>query len=196
MIEKLLERVDALPKFKFGHTQTQIEYFQTASQSGDRRFEYWQHLLQLKSLRQSIMEIQVSLDETSFEMDDASSWWPVWNRARRRRCLPRLKLKRDTLAGSLQEKTGEMERHLEIIDRKYSDLTQWTEDQILDGESDYWSKRLGRQLGASRLGTLLGISESEILAVMALPEENRQRVFGEMQEILASSRLLPEKGTT
>ena len=189
-VDQLLEEVERttpINEFVFGHTQTQIEYFQTSSQQGNEKWEYWQHILQLRTLHSTVREQRVSLDELAFEIEDTSSWWPFWNRARRKRGLPRLLLKKDSIQKTINEKLNEIKCHLEVIDRKYSHLRKLKEEDILTDESDYWAKRLGRQLGASRLSRSLGISEGEVLAVLALPAEQQQQVVREMKELLSAS---------
>jgi hypothetical protein len=182
-----VEQTTPVGEFVFGHTQTQIEYFQTSSQHGNEKWEYWQHILQLRTLHSTVREQRVSFDELIFEIEDASSWWPFWNQAKRKRGLPRLLLKKDSIQKTINEKLNEIKCHLEVIDRKYSHLKDLKEKDILSDESGYWTKRLGRQLGASRISRLLGISEGEVLAVLALPTEQRQQVFREMGDLLSTS---------
>ena len=188
-----VEQQTPISEFVFGHTKTQIEYFQTSSQSGNEKWEYWQHILQLRSLHSSVREQRVALDELAYEIDDASSWWPIWSQKKRRRSLPRLSLKKESILSVIKEKTNEIRCHLEVIDRKYSHLKNLTEADILNEEGDYWAMRLGRQLGASRLSRLLGLSESEILAVLALPQEQQRKVFVGMNDLLNTSNLLEGK---
>jgi hypothetical protein len=188
-----LEQQTPIDEFVFGHTQTQIEYFQTSSQSGNEKWEYWQHILQLRSLHTTVREQRVALDELNYELEDALSWWPIWSRKKRRRALPRLGIKKDAIKRVIKEKANEIKCHLDVIDRKYSHLKELKEEDILKEESAYWSMRLGRQLGASRLSRVLGISESEVLAVLALPKDQQQKVFGSMTEFLNTSHLLGGK---
>jgi hypothetical protein len=49
-------------------------------------------------------------------------------------------------------------------------------------------------LGASHLGRILGVSESELLAVLSLPHEQQRQVFKSMRQMLrATNPLLPQK---
>lgn len=197
-MEKLsdtLNRIRSLPavsSFKFGHTPIQIEFFQTSNQQGDEKWEYWQHILQLKSLEGTLQELQISFDEIQNEIDDAVSIWPFWSIKKRLRKIPRLHFRQSTLLRSIAEKSREVDVHLNIIDRKYTHLKSLTEDDILKDESEYWSRRLSRQLGASHLGRLLGVSESELLAVLALPSEQQKKIFDGMKQLLGKTApLLP-----
>lgn len=190
-----LELMTPICSFKFGHTPMQIEYFQTANQQGNEKWEYWQHILQLKALHSSLSELQVSVAEVKYELEDATCLWPFWTKKKRERNIPRLQLKLGSLVRSVEEKTREVEYHLEIIDRRYPHLKTLTEEDILKEETSYWSLRLGRQLGASHLGRLLGVSESELLAVLALPIEQQRQVFDGMRQTLGTATpLLPQKG--
>lgn len=198
MIEKvdnILNKIHSIPavlSFKFGHTPTQIEFFQTSNQQGDEKWEYWQHILQLKSLEGSLQELRVSYDEVQDEIDDALALWPFWSIKKRLRKIPRLRLKQSNLDRSIAEKTREVEFHLEIIERKYKHLKTLEEDDILKEESGYWSRRLSRQLGVSHLSRILGVSESELLAVLALPKEQQRQIFEGMRELLGTTTpLLP-----
>lgn len=180
--------------FKFGHTPMQIEYFQTSSQQGNEKWEYWQHILQLKSLHSALSELQISYDEIEYEIEDAESFWPFWNRRKRARNIPKLKFKRASILRSIKEKSREAEYHLEVIERKYSHLKDISEEEILKDEASYWTLRLGRQLGASHLGRVLGVSESELLAVLSLPHEEQRKIFEGMKHLLTMAMpLLPTK---
>ena len=191
-----LRKLELTPisSFKFGHTKMQIEYFQTSNQQGNEKWEYWQHILQLKSLHTALEELKVSYDELLYEIEDAQVFWPPWTKRKRARALPRLQLKLNTIQRAVEEKTREVEYHLEIIERRYYHLKTITEDEILEGESSYWSLRLGRQLGASHLGRMLGVSESELLAVLSLPSDQQRQVFEGMRQLLGmATPLLPQK---
>lgn len=189
-----LEQTTPIREFKFGHTPMQIEYFQTSNQQGNERFEYWQHILQLKALYTSLCEMRVSYDETQYEIQDSLAFWPPWTRKKRQRALARLRFKIDTIQRAIEEKTREVDYHLAVIEQRYLHLKELKEEDILKDESHYWTTRLGRQLGASHLSRVLGVSESELLAVLSLPIEQQRQVFDGMKHILrAANPLLPKK---
>jgi len=189
-----LEQTVPIDEFKFGHTPLQIEYFQTTNQQGNEKWEYWQHVLQLRSLHTTLCELNVSYDEVSYEIEEVLSFWPFWTRKKRQQRYPRLRLKLKTLERSIAEKTNEANRHLEVISRKYSHLENITEDEILKEETSYWALRLGRQLGASHLSRVLGVSEGELLAVLSLPQEQQRQIFDGMKQVLSAvPASLPQK---
>jgi len=189
-----LEQTTPVCEFKFGHTPMQIEYFQTANQRGNERWEYWQHILQLKALYSSLCEMRVSYNELKYEIQDGLSFWPPWTKKKRERGLARLRFKLDTIQRSIEEKTKEVDYHLLVIEQRYQKLKELKEEDILKDESQYWALRLGRQLGASHLSRVLGVSESELLAVLSLPVEQQHQVFEGMKQLVrAASPLLPQK---
>jgi len=187
-----LELITPISSFKFGHTPLQIEFFQTANQQGNEKWEYWQHILQLRALHTTLCELKIAHDESVYEKEDAESFWPLWTQKKRRRSIPRIQLKLNTIQRSIDEKTREVDYHLEVIERRYKHLKALTEDDILSDEASYWATRLGRQLGASHLGRILGVSESELLAVLSLPPAQQRQVFEGMHQLLgAATPLLP-----
>jgi len=115
-----LEQDTPIKSFKFGHTPIQIEYFQTSSQQGNEKWEYWQHILQLKALHSALCELKISYNETNYDLKDANTIWPFWSYDKRKRSIPRIQFKLDSIQKSIDEKTRESEYHIEIIDRKYS----------------------------------------------------------------------------
>jgi hypothetical protein len=187
-----LEKHIPINEFMFGHTRTQIEYFQTSNQNGDPKWEYWQHVLQLRSLYVGVKEQKLTISEIDDDLADAVSWWPFWSRKKRKRKVARLQFNKETALRILREKTNEIQNHLDVIDKKYSEFKDLPEAEILKDEQQYWTRRLGRQLGASRLSRLLGLSESEVLAVLALPKQQQQKVFQSMQVVLNDAQLLEE----
>jgi len=190
---KKLELMTPINSFKFGHTPLQIEFFQTSNQQGNEKWEYLQHILQLRSLHTTLCELKIAYDETTYELEDADSFWPIWTRKKRNRSIPRFRLKLTTIQKSIAEKTREVDYHLEIIDRRYKHLKALSEDDIISDETSYWASRLGRQLGASHLGKVLGVSESELLAVLSLPQEQQRQVFEGMRQLLGNTTaLLPQ----
>jgi hypothetical protein len=189
-----LETATPIRDFKFGHTPLQIECFQTASQQGNEKWEYWQHLLQLKALYSTLCDLKVTYDEISYEIEDSKSFWPPWSYKKRKRGLARLQFKLDTIQRSTEEKTREVDYHLAVIEHRYSHLKDLREVDILKEEAPYWSLRLGRQLGASHLSRVLGVSEGELLAVLSLPEEQQHQVFDGMKQMLmAVNHMLPSQ---
>jgi hypothetical protein len=193
-IIKKLETDTPIQDFKFGHTPLQIEFFQTSNQHGDEKWEYWQHILQLKTLHSTLKELEVSRDEFLGELEDANAVWPLWSRKKRLRKVPRIKLQLSNIEKSIAEKTREVNFHLEIIERKYKHLSTLTEDEIVKDDAAYWTRRLGRQLSASHLSRVLGISDGELLAVLALPLEQQQQIFSSMKQLLNKTTALLPKG--
>jgi hypothetical protein len=138
--------------------------------------------------------MRITYDETQYEINDAMSLWPFWSYKKRRRSLARLRFKLDTIQRSIEEKTREVQYHLTVIDRKYSHLKKMTEDEIISSEGSYWAMRLGRQLGASHMSRIMGVSESELLAVLALPKEQQQQIFSGMRMLLTDvNKMLPSQ---
>jgi hypothetical protein len=195
MISDTLKKLEHLTdSFKFGHTPIQIEYFQTSNQQGNEKWEYWQHILQLRSLYTTLSDLTISYNETEYELEDAESLWPIWSIKKRQRTTPRIKFKLKGIIRSLEEKEREVIYHLDVIEKKYSHLKTLTEEEILKDEASYWTLRLGRQLGASHLGKLLGISDGELLAVLSLPKDKQLQVFEGMRQLLGMTiPMLPRK---
>jgi hypothetical protein len=190
-----LQKLEQVTKgFKFGHTPMQIEYFQTINQQGNEKFEYFQHILQLRSLYTTLAEMKITYDEIEYEIKDTLSFWPIWNKAKRKRSYPRLKFKLESIQRSIDEKSREVEYHLDVIEKKFSHLKNLKETDILADETGYWTLRLSRQLASSHLSRLLGVSESELLAVLALPNEQQKQIFDSMKQLLGQATvLLPSK---
>lgn len=92
-----------LQEFKFGHSPLQLEYFQVSNQMGNEKWEYWQHLVQLRALQSSIEEMEISREETLQEIKEAKAFWTPWTRVKRLRKLPRLNLKIKSLERTLAE---------------------------------------------------------------------------------------------
>ena len=190
----LLDQLDSFQPldFTFGHTPVQVEHFRTQQQRGDPRFEYWQHLVQLRALRAALRESQLDQQDLEAEIAAADHWWPVWNRRARRRRLPRLHHRHDQLLVNRRERESEARLHLDCIERRYRHLTGSTEAEILAGEPHYWAVRLGRQLAASHLARTLGVGEGEIAAVMALPVADQRAALLQMAQLLDGAKpLLP-----
>ena len=185
----LLEKFPPLD-FVFGHTPVQVEHFRTQQQRGDLRFEYWQHLVQLRALRTALHEGQLDEQDLLDEIADAGRAWPWWTSARRARRLPRLRHRLERLRDVQRERESEARLHLDCIERRYGDLTTLTEAEILAGEPQYWAVRLGRQLATSHLSRVLGVGEGELAAVMALPVDQQTAALAQMAQILEGSKKL------
>jgi hypothetical protein len=195
-LNETLHKLEQTPvrDFKFGHTPMQIEYFQVANQQGNEKWEYWQHLLQLKALYATLTESKITYTEISYEIEDGEAFWPPWGLKKRKRGLDRLRFKLDSIQRTIDEKTREVDYHLAVIDQRYMHLKGLKEEDILSDETSYWAMRLGRQLGASHLSKIIGVSESELLAVLALPVEQQHQIFEGMKRlVMAAHPLLPQK---
>jgi hypothetical protein len=186
MNDTLLKRLQDLPAFTFGHSRLQLECFQTLQQNGSPEWEYFQHIIQLRGLRDTIEEMTLSLEDLNWEIEDAKKWWPPWSLTKRKRTLRRLELKQKVLARNIKEKEREAEIHLEIIDQRYGPQQKAlkTNSDLEKTEGEYWSKRLGRQLAVSHLARQLGVGEGEVAAVLSLPQEEQRRVLESMKTLL------------
>jgi hypothetical protein len=163
--------------YRFGHTPTQIEYFKTLQQQGCPAFVYWQHVLQLKTLHDSMKEAQFEIAELEWEINAAERFWPPWSRGQRQRKLPRLKFKLSKLRESFEQKSREAGTTLNIIRTQFSDYVTMTEDDIFAQEKEYWTIRLGKQLVCSQLSRQLGVSEGSLEAVLSLPNRQQQEIL-------------------
>jgi hypothetical protein len=166
-----------LNEFRFGHTPLQVEYFKTMNQQGCPAFVYWQHVLQLKGLRDSIQELQLEQNEIFGEVEDAKGFWPCWNKRQRRRKLPRLQFRLERLTESIEQKEREAGYTLKVIKEKFSEFLDWSEEDIFECEKEYWTIRLGKQLVCSSLARHLGVSEGSLEAVMSLPDPQQQEIL-------------------
>lgn len=179
-IRDKLSKFEPLRRFHFGHTPFQIEHFKTTSQKGDRRFEYWQHVLQLKSLDRGIKELLLDIADIEDQIADAKAWMPFWNRSRRKRQIPRLTHRLSTLTEGLEERKLEAVRTFEVLQRSFSDLFALTEEELFAGEGAYWVTRLTKQIQANALAMRYGITAGDVSAVMSLPEEEQAKVLASM----------------
>lgn len=189
-IRPLLEELqdfEPIHDFKFGHTRTQLEYFTTASQQGNEKFAYWQHVLQLRALYLSLTEMQIKLLESDEEFRSTRKWWRFESKAQYNIRRLRLTLQREQLRMSVNEKRQEAKSHLEIIRTRYAHLQALDESDILAEDKEYWATRLGRQLAVSHLARVLGIGEGEMSAVMALPQEHRMHAISAMRGVVADA---------
>ena len=183
-IKDFLFNFRPIHEFNFGHTPYQVKYFKTTSQKGCREFEYWQHVLQLRQLDQSLKEADLEIDELEGELEDAESFWPFWNRRLRRRKVARLKHKLEQVKKRKHEQTVEAERHIKVIQEDYKDLMTLTEDEIFAREPEYWVTRLTRQVALGHLGNKLGISSGDLTAISSLPQALQESVFSKVAEMV------------
>lgn len=182
IIEKL-ENFKPIKDYCFGHTPLQIEHFQTNSHKGSRKFEYWQHVLQLKGLYRAIKELDLDFEEAKNELVFRTKWWAFW---RSRKKVPRLTWKVELLGQTLKEKSTEADRHLKIIDEKYFDLKTISEEDILKEEENYWITRLSRQMAFANLANKFHLPVGDITAVMGLPNDLQQSIFDKAANYIKS----------
>lgn len=166
-----------LQEFRFGHSPLQIEYFKTLQQNGSIVFTYWQHVLQLKGLYNSIQELQLDLKDVEDDLADANHFFPFWSLGKRKRKIPRLQFKKKAIEEAIEQKTREANVTYSIIQEKFSDCLDLTEDEIFSQEKEYWTIRLGKQLVCSQLARKLGIPEGNLEAILALPEAQQQELL-------------------
>ena len=179
-----LEEFTPIKEFSFGHTPFQIEYFQTVSQAGNRNFEYWQHVLQLKNLHKSIAELSFDINDCEGQIEEATHWWPVWTAAKRKRSIPRLEWVKAQKKEALMQKYREAELTLNLLETKYKDLMLLKEDELLNDEQSFWAHRLSRQMTATNLSNKLGVTSGDLMSVLALPRDQQLRVLQEMNTML------------
>lgn len=182
-LEKL-EKFAPVQNFKFGHSPLQIEFFQTAKQQGSEAWEYYQHILQLKGLNMALKEMQVELFELACQIRDANKFWPIWSFKKRQELLPRLFLKEESILRTIAEKEREVNYHIAIIERRYSQFKNCSEEEIFESEKEYWTTRIGRQLATSHLSRLLQVSEGELAALMSLPVDQQKEILSGLKTSL------------
>ena len=187
---RTLEQFAPIHDFKFGHSPLQIEYFQTAKQHGSESWEYYQHILQLKALNTILREMEVEMFELGCKIRDANKAWPFWSLKRRRELLPRLFLKEESILRTIAEKEREVNYHIEIIERRYSQFKDCSEEEIFKSEKEYWATRIGRQLATSHLSRLLQVSEGELAALMSLPVDQQKEILSGLKESLKNHQAL------
>ena len=181
MILEKLEAFAPIHNFKFGHTRTQIEFFMTSSQQGSEKFCYWQHVLQLRALYLSLLELYSQLLDADV---GGRKWWKLESSASFVRRKKKAGIKGKQILLSIEEKKQEAEHHLDVLRTKYAHLDGITEEDILKEDATYWAMRLGKQLAVSRLSRVLGINEGEMSAVLSLPKEQQAQVLNAMHEVL------------
>ena len=155
----------------------QIEFFKTTQQQGCPAFVYWQHVLQIKALSDSIKEGTLELNEIAGEIEDANSRWPYFTRKQRLRKIPRLKFRAQQIQESIDQKTRELKTHKHIIESQFYEFIDQTEEEIFAHEREYWTIRLSKQLVTSKLARQLGVSEGSLEAVLALPEDQQKEIL-------------------
>jgi len=184
-----LDNFNPIKEFKFGHTPLQIEFFQTNTHKGSRKFEYWQHVLQLKSLRKIIKETEFDIEDAKRELKKANKFLPFFTRSERKLLIPRLSWKVELLNQQLQEKITEAKRHLDIIKKHYADLKDITEDEIFEDEQNYWVTRLTRQITFAHLANKFQLPLGDITAIMSLPNNLQIEILNKAVEFMKE----PEK---
>ena len=102
----LKEQIPLLGSLPLGHTPFQIEYFKTSQQRGSPKFEYRQHLIQIKALVRSIEHLELDIQQTELEIEELKSFWVKFrkNKANRIITLKRLEQKLQEQLESHQDK--------------------------------------------------------------------------------------------
>jgi len=185
---KKLENFAPVNDFKFGHSPLQIEYFQTAKQQGSEPWEYYQHILQLKALNMALKEMEVEIFEIDCQIRDAKKFWPFWSLKKRKELLPRLFLREESILRVIREKEREVGYHLEIIERRFSQFKEYSEEEIFKSEKEYWITRIKRQLATSHLSRLLAVSEGELSALMSLPVDFQKEILDSLKISLKNNQ--------
>lgn len=172
-----LDAYQPLQKYHFGHTPLQMSAFKTTQQQGCETYEFYHQVLQLRSLRDTLEELQIQKDELSMDLKHCSRTWPFWSYSSRRRRIPRLKFQLKKLESSLAEKTREAHFHFSLLKTKYKHLENLSENDILAKDTDYWIHRLRKQIMVARLSRQVGVGEGELSAVLALPAHEQKMVL-------------------
>lgn len=179
-----LDNFAPLKTYSLGHTPFQIEHFKTTSQRGSPKFEYWQHVVQLKAFWRSLKATELDLDDARAEVESQASWVFPWNKDRKKRALNRAKLKLEELETAFKEKSLEAQRHLDVIDRNYKEFVSLTEEEILQDEEFYWVTRLSRQIAFSALAAKTAINVGDLTAMASLPDALQKRVLQAVRGVL------------
>jgi hypothetical protein len=193
-IDDLIAKLDQykpLQTYAFGHTPVQITHFKTMQQNGSELFEYWHHVLQLRTLRDSLEEMELQRDDIQHEITVCEKIWPFWNFSERQRKIPRLIFQLRKINRTLVEKAREAKTHYDILKTQYSKFEDLREEEILEQDKEYWAHRLGKQLATSRMSRALGVGEGELAAVLSLPKEEQQKILQSMAHSIEDSMLLP-----
>lgn len=186
-VKKIEGELPLLEKLHLGHTPFQIQYFKTTQQRGSKKFEYWQHLIQIKSLAKTVEDLNFDLEEALLEKKELNRWWKKSSRNTLK--LKRLEAKVRDLQRSLDDKELECQRHVTLVKTDFSDMLHLTENEILKDEEQYWIQRLSRQLAFNRLAMEKGLSSGDVQAVASLPPETTQKILIEAQNLLNTGKL-------
>jgi len=189
-VVKDLEGFEPLHKYLFGHSPFQIQFFKNSSQRGSDKFEYWNQVLQLKSLYQSIKELQLEREELVGELGDCGRFFPPWSRRSRRRKIPRLRWQLDKIDGSIKSKAREAEYHLKFIRSEYPELIGMDEEKIFEVEREYWVQRLSKQMALTHIAARAALPAGDLSAVYCLPENIQKEVLEKTKEYLKSPDLV------
>lgn len=184
-LRDLLGKLDAyqpLKNYHFGHTPLQMSSFKTSQQQGCETFEYWHQVLQLRSLKDALEEMQIQFVETQEEITDCTSLWPLWSVKKRRKKIPRLQFQLKKIERSIAEKKREAEYHFDLLKSRYTHLEALSEAEIFARDHEYWEHRLSKQVAISRMSRKIGVGEGELSAILALPLESRQKIFQNVDE--------------
>lgn len=180
ILEKL-QNFKPLSEYHSGHTPLQIEHFKVSSQRGSPYFEYWQHVIQLKHLKNSLIELQFEVEECRLELESAAKWWKLGKRQKLK--AKKLEHRLKNLLESFKDKELEAQRHFDIVESKYSAFKDLPEIEILAHEQDYWVARLSRQMAFSSIAVRTGLNAGDLAAVASLPEEVQAQIMLSAQKI-------------
>ena len=187
ILSQLEETIPLLSEMHLGHTPFQIEFFKTAQQKGSRKFEYWNHLVQMKSLEHSIRSLWLDIEEIEISMN--CLWRRLFGGARGKLKNKRLDFQLTGLKISLAEKELEISRHLKIVLRDFGDLLGASEKDIMDADEEYWVHRLSRQLAYHKIAVTLGLPVGEVASISVLPEHLAIQVLEEAKKLMSSGVL-------
>lgn len=184
-VTNLLSKLDTykpLKEYTFGHTPLQMSVFKTTQQQGCETYEYWHQVLQLRSLKDSLEELNIQSSELADEINNCKSIWPIWSRKKRQKKIPRLEFQLKKITRSISEKSREAEFHYNLLQDRYKHLENLSEAEILEKDKDYWIHRLRKQVAISQLSRKLGVGEGELSAIVSLPLESRQKILQGIEE--------------
>lgn len=194
IISQMEAEIPLLRDMRSGHTPIQIEFFKTAQQKGSRKFEFYQHLVQMKALAHTVRTLWLDIEEAEICVAETRSLWNMLfcSPARRHLKRKRLELKLSDLRQSLADAELELSRHLKVVITTFGDLLKSSESDILDAEAEYWVHRLARQLAYARIAAEKGVPAGEVAAIAALPNYLVKEVLAEAQNIVNRGLLGPE----
>lgn len=190
ILSQIEKEIPLLKELHLGHTPMQIEYFKTAPQRGNRKFEFLQHLIQMKALSSAVRELWFDVEEAQIDLESCS-WWKFWVRPSRR-ALQRKRLghKLENLKRKLDDIQVELTGHLRVVLTKFGDLLELSEQEILRDEGEYWVHRLAGQLAHAKLALQHGLPAGEVAAVAALPSALRSKIWEEAQKLFLGQKQL------